>query len=550
MQGEAHRKSGFEVALEVWERRKWLAILVFGGAFAAAVSIITFLPDFYRSSATVLVEDQQIPETFVKSTVTGALETRLQTISQEILSRSRLESLINRFDLYTELRQQISLEEVIEGMRRDIQLELKRVERRDRDRATVAFTISFGGSDPQKVALVTNTLASFYIEENLKARERQAVGTAQFLRGQLGEVQKKLDEQERRVSEFRERNIGELPEQQGANLATLERLNAQLRLNSDNQIRIGERRAALVKQLAEAQGYGPPSTPLAGAIPVEGPDATIVRITQRIAELNQQVTELRTHFSDKYPDVVRAKLELAALEEQLNKAKEEKLSRAKGDSKPEKEAPVLPNPIVLQLKKDIDGADVEMKALRAEAESLRRSTAIYQQRVENAPRREQEFQALARDYEATKESYRSLLKRREEAQLSESMEQRQKGEQFRILDPALATDQPAAPNRPRLIAFGLLLSLGVAGGAVVLAEGLDTSFHKVDDLRAFSPVPVLVSIPRIVTAADSSRGRWRFGLAATSAMLALVLIVSSSYLIAKGKVPLVGPFAQTQLLKR
>ena len=254
MEDAGRRNNGFEVVLEVLRRRKWLAILTLGGVFAAAVSIVMFLPNVYRAKATLIIDRQEILEEFVKSTVTSAVETRLQTISQEVLSRSRLEGLINHFGLYTHLKERVPLEVVVERVRKDIQLELKRVERVGRDQATVAFAISFSGSDPQNVALVTNTLASFYIEENSKVREWQAVGTAQFFRVQLEEMKKRLDDQERQVSEFKELYLGELPQQQEANLATLDRLNMQLRLNGENQLRISERRAALDKQLAEARG--------------------------------------------------------------------------------------------------------------------------------------------------------------------------------------------------------------------------------------------------------------------------------------------------------
>ncbi len=194
--------------LAVWSRRKWLAILAFAAPMVAAASLITFLPNMYRSTATVLVDRQQIPETFVRSTVTSALETRLQTISQEILSRSRLEALISRFGLYPDLRTQVPSEEVIKRMRGDIKLELKGIELKGASQATVAFTISYQGSEPGTVSLVTNTLASFYIEENLKARERQATGTAEFLKVQLGETKTRLDDQEQRVSEFKRRHLG------------------------------------------------------------------------------------------------------------------------------------------------------------------------------------------------------------------------------------------------------------------------------------------------------------------------------------------------------
>src|SRR4029434_822423 len=178
------KEGGLGTLLAVWSRRKWLALLVFVTPACAAISLIMFLPNVYRSTATVLVDRQQVPEAFVRSTVTSALETRLQTISQEILSRSRLEELIDRFGLYTDLKKRVSLEEVIARIRGDIRLELKSADVKGNPRereATIAFTISYQGSDPRTVSAVANPLAGFYIEENLKARERQAIGTAEFL---------------------------------------------------------------------------------------------------------------------------------------------------------------------------------------------------------------------------------------------------------------------------------------------------------------------------------------------------------------------------------
>src|SRR3989449_9623701 len=259
----ARKGAGVELALAAWSRRKWLAILTFAAPFAVAMSLGMALPNIYQATATVLVHRQQLPETFVQPTVTSALETRLHTISQEILSRSRLEALITRFGLYPDLSKRVSAEEVIERMRGDIKLELKAVEARGQREATVAFAIKYLGSDPQTVAQVTNTLASFYIEENLKVRERQATGTAEFLKVQLEETKKRLDEQERQVSEFKRRYLGELPQQMETNVATLERFHIQLRLNSDNQTRAMERRAPPARQAA---GGRSPRTAGAGAL--------------------------------------------------------------------------------------------------------------------------------------------------------------------------------------------------------------------------------------------------------------------------------------------
>ena len=525
-------RKGLDGVLAVWSRRKWLAILAFAAPMVAAASLITFLPNMYRSTATILVDRQQIPETFVRSTVTSALETRLQTISQEILSRSRLEALISRFGLYPDLRTQVPSEEVIKRMRGDIKLELKGIELKGASQATVAFTISYQGSEPGTVSLVTNTLASFYIEENLKARERQATGTAEFLKVQLEETKKRLDDQEQRVSEFKRRYLGELPQQMETNLATLERLHAQIRLNADTQTRAAERRQALSSQLAEAESLlaTPPGMPGGPAAPAESSEL-------RLTRLKEDLTRLRTQFSEKYPDVVLLAGEIAALEREVADAK------AREPKAEEKQAPPPATPLtpyVLRLKEALSEVETEIRILKNDDKRLHDGIAAYQARVENVPRREQEFRELSRDYDSTRELYNSLLKRYEEAQLAESMEQRQKGEQFRVLDPAIPNSEPAAPNRFRLLLMALMGSLGLAVGAVVLAERVDTSFHTVDDLRAFSPVPVLVSIPRIVTRTDRRRRAWHMRLAASAAFIGLVVISGLAYFAASGNEQLVS----------
>jgi succinoglycan biosynthesis transport protein ExoP len=397
-------------------RRRWLALCIFTGTLTAVVSIVWFLPDVYRSTATVLIDRQQIPDELVRSTVTSGLEIRLHTISQEILSRSRLQALIERFDLYPDLRRGSLMEEVVEGMRDDIHIELKGGAPRNERATTVAFTVSYTGRDPKKVALVTNTLASFYIEENLKVRERQAAGTAEFLRVQLDNMKRTLEQQEQGVSRFKERHIGELPQQMEANLATLEQLNSQLRLNSDQQIQTSERRAAVQKQLEEAESFVNPGGPRAAAV--------------RLEELRKQLTALRTRYSEKYPDVARIKAEIAALEEQLQRA----------EHPAESAGALAGSPQVVQLRASLDELDARSRSLQAEAKTLHAALVRYQSRVENVPRTEQEYQRLARDYEATKEQYHSLLMRQGEAQLAESMVQRLKGEQFRIIESALASE--------------------------------------------------------------------------------------------------------------
>ncbi|HEV8586839.1 MAG TPA: XrtA system polysaccharide chain length determinant [Methylomirabilota bacterium] len=509
MASESRRGFGFHEAAMLVCRRGWLALLVFAVPFSLVAGLVPFLPNIYQSTATVLVDRQQVPEAFVRSTVTSALETRLQTITQEILSRSRLEDLITRFGLYADLRRRVVPEAVIERMRKDIVFDIKGLDARQR--AAVAFTISYRGSEPQSVALVTNTLASFYIEENLKARERQATGTSEFLKVQVDETKKRLDEQERRLGEFKARHLGELPQFMEANLATLERLHTQLRLNSDNQLRVMERRDAI-----RHAGEG-------AAAAAAGPEPTL----DRILRLRQELAQLRTQFRDTYPDVIRVKAELAALEGDAGiggggKDTEPDASRRGG-----------------RTSRVMSSVESELKALKADEAKIRAAVADYERRLSNIPRREQEFQELTRDQASTRELYRTLLGRYEEAQVAESMEQRQKGEQFRIIDPATPAEMPAAPKRLRLLLTGLLLSLGLAVGAMVLAEKLDTSFHSADDLGAFTTVPVLVSVTQIVSDVEARRQRWRFRLTAVAASLLMTGLAVGAQVLARGNEQLV-----------
>lgn len=497
MNDETLRGSAFELAWAVWERRKWLSMVVFGALFSAVVSLVLFLPNIYKSTATVLVERENMPEALLRPGAAGEIETRLRTISERILSRSRLQNLIKLFNLYPEMRKKASPEEVIERLRRDIRLELKGVDKMGVPSATVAFALSYQGRDPQTVALVTNTLASFYIEENWRVRGRQATETAEFFRVQLDEMRKRLDEQEGKVSEFKRRHPGDNPQQAQANLAALERLNMQLRMNMERLTRVMERREILARQLGEALPYGSLGSPGANS--------------ERVSKLRQELAELRTRYSDQYPDVIRLRTEIAALE------------RNRGETRND--------PSVQRSRQALNEVEAEIQGIREEEGRLQQTIAAYHRRLEGgqvAP----EVPELLRDYETTKDLYSSLLKRYADAQHAENWETRQRGEMFRLLDSAVAAHHPSAPNRFRIILMALVLALGAAVFAAVLAEQIDTTFHTVDDLRTFTRVPVLVSIPYIVTEGDAVRKRQLFRLAAAAAVLGLVLIVGVSYYIA------------------
>ena len=373
----------------------------------------------------------------------------------------------------------------------------------------MGFALSYRGTDRDTVAEVVNALSTLYVEGDEKLREGQTLRAVTSLGAQLEEAKSQLEIQEGRIAAFKRLHIGELPEQMEVNLSTLERMNAQLRLASDGVARATERRATILREMGSR-------------VP---PESRMDPAEERMARLRQELAALRQSYTDKYPDVVRLKAEIAELE----------LRREAPDAtRPEGVEPAGAEELLTggeSAAEELRRIEAELHSLKAEQERLKRALEEYQRRVENAPQREQEFLALARDYTTTKVLYESLLKRYEEAQLSGTTGETSGAERFRILDAAIVPREPVAPNRLRLLLMGLVLALAAAGALAVLAEERDTSFHSVDDLRSFTRVPVLASIPQIKSKTDTSRLRLRAALAAAAALLALAVLACASYKI-------------------
>jgi polysaccharide chain length determinant protein (PEP-CTERM system associated) len=496
MQVSSREDSVFSMLSMLWKRRKWPALVVFAAGFAATLGFVTALPNIYSATATVLVDKEASPSASVPGAAGDSFAIELDSVTEEVLSRARLQDLISRFNLYPDLRQRLSPDAMVARMRRDIQLDRKEGAQQWGRDPTFAFTISYQGWDPQTVAQVTNALTSSYVEESNNMHARQTATTASALRSQLAAIRQKLDSQEQQINGFRDTHIGELPEQQQANLVTLERLNTQLHLNSEDQIHAMERREQLLKQGTDT---GEASLP----------------------QLQQQLDSLRTRYTDKYPDIIRIKAQIASMKHGQDQTGDPGAGHAASSTG-----------------QQIQELDNEINSLKQDENRLRAQIAVYQSRIDNLPIREEQLQSLTQGYVETKDVYSSLLKRYEETRLVEAPAGVQ-GSEYRIVDVAAPPRDPTAPNRMRLILMGLVLCLGLSAAAVVLAEQLDTSFHSLDELRAFTAVPILVSIPHIATAGDAWRRRARFGAIAASVVVMLVLIVQLSYFLGHGSQQLV-----------
>jgi len=498
-------------ALAILRRRAMLAFALFALALVAGVAIAVTLPDLFRASAVVLVE-RQLPESVVRPAVIGELESRLHVIRQEILSRARLTDLINRYDLYPDVRH-TDMERAIEQVRRDIEIELTGPEQVSGRTKTVAFNLSFTGARRESVAEVTNAIAAFYVSQNTQMRSEEAARATQFLKTQIEAAKAQLERDEQQVKTYTSHHVGELPQQVDANLATLERLNTQLRINSERQLRTLEQRDRLYELPAPVL---PPQPP-----PVSAEDARLRALRRDLAQLDG--------FPDKHPDVRRLKDAIAALEAEI---------RAAG-------APVTPAPEPASKSGDAPSGrartvatlDTELQTLKTEEARLRGDISAMEQRLEAVPYRQSEFALLSRDHQTTRDQYESLLKRYEEARVAQNMETENQGERFRVLESAVPPPGPTAPNRPRLLLMSLFLAALIAVLGVLAVEQIDTTFHSVDDVRQFTTLPVLAAIPRLQPAAGP---QWLRLAVITASMLAgFVLVGTVSAHVARDNEPLV-----------
>ena len=503
MQG--HGPQPFEHLAEVWHRRKWLALAVFALTAAVGVTAALSLPAIYRATATVIVEQSR-----TSTAVPGELESRLQLISQEILSRARLEALISNRKLYPVLRQSAPMEAAVSQMRKDIQTESKLQPQPSGIGATIAFAISYRGPDREVVAKVANALASFYLEEDRKIRERQTGGAVRTLKAQLDEVKANLQQQEQTLGEFQDAHTGELPQESEANLANLERVQGELRTATDERLRAVDRRNELLKALDEGDAAS------SSASTGPGPVAT------RLARKKEELADMSRRYSDKYPEIIRLKQEVAALEQE---EAQEPAPAAGGAATAARR--LAPHRDALR------DVEAEISRLRSDESRLRGEVAERIRRLETAPRRQRGYQAMTRDYQTTRDLYDSLRKRYEEAQLEEDKGGGPVASPFRILDPAIVPNSPVAPNRPLLLFVTLVGSLLLAVAAAWIADQMDTSLHTADDVRAFTRVPIAARIPMIVTAGDRRAHHRRVWLATAGLLLAVGVVAHGVHRVAR-----------------
>lgn len=495
--------------VEIFLRRIWYFVIPFVIVLTGAVLYSVTAPKEYRAATLILVTPQKVPEAFVRPTVTSKIEDRLQSIGQEIMSRTRLEQIISELKLYSDETKSLSREEIIELMRQNIKVEIKGKEG--------YFTISYIGKDPRVVTTVTNKLASLFIEENLKLREVQAQGTSEFLSIELKASKARLEEQEKALSHYKRQFMGELPEQREANLKVLEQLQFHYQRIGENIRAAHDRKLIIQKQLADTElllssvdsKKEEPPLPVSAPVVQGRPEKKDPQEIQ-LEQLKSQFAELQTKYTEKHPDILIMKRRIAELEAKIEKEKsskkpEEEVTvsdlppvrvetiREKAEEKPNLKL----NPRYKEMESQLIATELEIERMKEEESKVKAQINKYRERIENTPIRELAMAQLTRDYQNTKEIYQTLLKKSEEAQQAENLERRQKGEQFKVIDPARIPEKPFRPDIPKILLFGLFIGMGSGFGMAFFKEQMDRSFRDAEDLEATLGFKVLANIPKI-----------------------------------------------------
>ncbi len=466
--------------IEMFKRRKWWIVICLLVSVGISYGFYSKLPKIYEATTLILVQPQEVPEDYIKPTVKSLVSDRLSTLSQQILSRTHLEKVIREFDLFSDAVGKVPMEGIVEAMRQSITIQVQRSGGRN---VQNTFTISHAGKDPKKVMMVTNRLASLFIEENLRAREKQAAVTSDFIERELFAIEGALKEKEKETRNFKERHMGELPEQLDANLRILERLQDQLNNNSD-ALKTAEARGLMVReQISEFSNQGLSI----GGDEITAGDPLLTRLTQ----LKARLSEFQSMYTEKHPDVIDTKSEIARLEGAIARQ-----DRSSAGVSSEASISVL-SPSVARLKRELAEVRLETRRLRLEGESLKRQIAMYESRVERTPKREQELATLTRDYDLLKANYQSLLDKKIQARMAENLERRQMGEQFKILDPARLPEKPSKPDRNRIMLIGAFLGLVFGGSLAYMKETTDQCFRKVEEMEDLLGLSVIAAIPRI-----------------------------------------------------
>src|SRR5271154_146120 len=465
-------------------RRRWVLIAVLaalGGPLAYGVSRV--LPDRYKSQTLVLVEQPTVPSDIVRSLDTADITQRLSTMQQQILSRSRLEPIINQFGLYSGDVNKVSMEELVGRLQKSIEVTPILPMAETASRQLPGFYVNVTMGNARTAQQVCTAVTSMFIEENLRLRQQHSEDTTQFLVQQLAEAKTNLDEQDAKLAAFKSRYLGALPDQEQTNLNLLTGLTSQLDAATQALARAQQDKtfaeSMLTQQIAAWQATQTGRNP--------------ETLEQQLAVLQTQLASLQSRYTDDYPDVIKTKNDITAMKKQIAEGNAQKTGPDAGKGQKSALEPTQ----IAQLRAQVHNLDQVIVEKAREQEQIKQQIKLYQDRVQSSPAVEQQFKELTRGYQTALDSFNDLQKKRDASAMAADLERKQQGEQFRVLDPANLPDKPSFPNRPLFAAGGL--GGGLALGLVIafMLEMKDSSLKTERDVEYALHLPVLAMIPEI-----------------------------------------------------
>jgi polysaccharide chain length determinant protein (PEP-CTERM system associated) len=504
--------------LDIVRRRIYWIVIPFLVVLLSGFYYILITPKIFEASTLILVQAQKVPENYVRSTVTTSVQDRLRTITQQVTSRTNLESIIQECRLYDQPPESnMLMEEKVALIKKQIGINVA-----NPSGGESAFSISFTGKDPVKITQVTNSLASHFISENLKIRESQAFGTSDFLMDELESVKSRLEEKEQQLKAYKEKYMGGLPEQLDANLKILDRLQIQLdQLN--NKLKDDEDKLVALQQ--PITSVGQPGTTVSNYVsPVQSGNE------DKLSALKNELALLQARYTDNYPDIVQLKNKIAMLEATQSAQKSLTTEEELPSKKIEQQASISNNKSRLQemnLRSEILSVNSQIKKTESDID-------WYQTKVKDTPTRAQEMLSLNRDYNNLNNQYNTLLNKELDSELSLSMEKKQEGEQFKIIDLAKVPFKPIKPNVQKLALLILALGLGAGCGFAYLIEIMDTSFRGSEEIEKELTIPILMTMPIIYTQLEMIKNKRKKIFTVASIAIGFIFSIAGIVVMVKG----------------
>ncbi len=480
-----HRVLNVEDYLTILKRRGWIVLipLILLPIIFTAYSY-TMAPQ-YLSQTLVLVEGQKVPDNLVKPVISSDLDSRLASMKEQILSRSSLQPIIERYNLYPEKK--YTLDDRIDLARKNI--DIKTIAAEGAHSGLPGFFISFKAGEARTAQLVCSDITTLFTGENQKAREEATQGTTDFIKSQLADSKRNLDDQDAKLAEFQRQYMGRLPDEASPNVNMLTSLNTQLEAATQALARMEQDKAYTQSLLAQAQASEPP--PSASSSPGTSPSAALERAQAALASLQTQRTELLSHYTADYPDVVSIDRRMAELRTQIAHTATTPAAPA---TAPSSVASRYDSPAVQQLRAQLRSAELGIQSKRQEQAEIQTNVRMYQDRIQSSPIVEQQYKEVTRDHETAQAFYNTLLSKMNDANMATDLEKRQQGEQFRVMDAANLPDSPFSPKRSVFFMGGLFGGLVLGLIIVAFLEYKDTALRTERDVWAFTKLPTLAVI--------------------------------------------------------